>query len=121
MTRAVRSGPAGGRAVGSTTRPRPWILAPLGVRGGAGLGFFLPLRVETAVAVLALGRLKAIYTPIFSGYGAPAVASRLRDCEASVLITADGVRRRGGIVHLKQTADAAVGAAPSIRSVLVVR
>ena len=50
---------------------------------------------ETVIATLALGRLGAIFTPIFSGYGAPAVATRLRDCEASVLVTADGFLRRG--------------------------
>ena len=46
---------------------------------GAGdrVGILLPMLVETVIAVLALGRLEAIYTPIFSGYGAPAVAARL--------------------------------------------
>src|SRR6478736_1828456 len=57
-----------------------------GVRPGDRVGILLPMLVETVVAVLALGRLQAIYTPIFSGYGAPAVATRLADCEASVLI-----------------------------------
>jgi acetyl-CoA synthetase len=71
--------------------------------------------------VLALGRLGAIYTPIFSGYAAPAVAARLVDCDASMLITADGFLRRGSWVHLKAVADEAVAAAPSVRRVLVVR
>ena len=62
-----------------------------------------------------------IYTPIFSGYGAPAIATRLADCEASVLITADGFLRRGAWVPLKAVADAAVADAPSVRRVLVVR
>ncbi len=92
-----------------------------GVKADDRVGIFLPLLVETVVAVLALGRLGAIYTPIFSGYAAPAVASRLNDCGATVLVTADGFRRRGGIVPLKQTADAAVEAAPSVARVLVVR
>ncbi|MEK6719642.1 MAG: AMP-binding protein [Chloroflexota bacterium] len=93
----------------------------LGVGPGDRVGIFLPMLVETVVAVLALGILEAIYTPIFSGYGAAAVASRLRDCEASVLVTADGFLRRGGIVSLKETADAAVAEAPSVRRVVVVR
>jgi acetyl-CoA synthetase len=97
------------------------MLAAEGVQRGDRVGIFLPMLLETAIAVLALGKLGAIYTPIFSGYGAPAVASRLRDCEASVLITADGFRRRGGIVPLKETADAAVAQAPTVRRVLVVR
>ncbi len=95
--------------------------AALGVKAGDRVGILLPMLVETAVSVLALGLLRAIYTPIFSGYGATAVASRLRDCEASLLVTADGFRRRGGTVPLKQTADQAVAEAPSVRRVVVVR
>ena len=93
----------------------------LGVRDGDRVGIYLPMLVETVVTVLALGLLRAIYTPIFSGYGATAVASRLRDCEATVLVTADGFRRRGGTVALKETADAAVADAPSVRRTVVVR
>ncbi|MFL5779069.1 MAG: AMP-binding protein, partial [Chloroflexota bacterium] len=92
-----------------------------GVRPGDRVGILLPLLPETVVAVLALGRLRAIYTPIFSGYAAPAIATRLADCEASVLITADGFLRRGSWVGLKAIADAAVTATPSIRRVVVVR
>src|SRR4051812_46590324 len=66
-----------------------------GVRPGDRVGIFLPMLVETVVATLALGPIGAIYTPIFSGYGAPAVATRLQDCEATVLVTADGFYRRG--------------------------
>ena len=92
-----------------------------GVGEGDRVGIFLPMLVETVVAVLALGKLRAIYSPIFSGYGAPAAASRLADCEAGVLITADGFRRRGSVIRLKDTADAAVRDAPTVRRVLVVR
>ena len=65
--------------------------------------------------------LGAILTPIFSGYAAPAIASRLVDCEAKLLITADGFLRRGAWVDLKSVADAAVAAAPGVERVLVVR
>jgi acetyl-CoA synthetase len=96
-------------------------LAAHGVGRGDRVGILLPMLVETVVAVLALGRLGAIYTPIFSGYGAPAIATRLADCDASVLITADGFLRRGAWVPLKAVADEAVAAAPSVRRVVVVR
>jgi acetyl-CoA synthetase len=76
---------------------------------------------ETVVAVLALGLLRAIFTPIFSGYGPAAIASRLADCDATLLITADGFLRRGAVVPLKETADEAVAMAPSVRRVIVVR
>ena len=92
-----------------------------GVGPGVRVGIFLPMLVETVVATLAVGWLGAIYTPIFSGYGAPAVATRLRDCEASVLITADGFVRRNAVVAMKSVADEAVALAPSVRRVLVVR
>jgi acetyl-CoA synthetase len=105
------------RAVDGAAR----MLARQGVGEGDRVGILLPMLVETVVAVLALGRLRAIFTPIFSGYGAPAIASRLADCEASLLITADGFLRRGKAVRLKEVADAAVAEAPSVRRVIVVR
>ena len=92
-----------------------------GVSAGDRVGILLPMLAETVVAVLAVGRLGAIYTPIFSGYGAPAIAARLADCEASMLITTDGFLRRGAWVGLKAVADEAVAAAPSVRRVVVVR
>jgi acetyl-CoA synthetase len=97
------------------------MFAAEGVRAGDRVGIFLPMLLETVVATLALGRLRAIFTPIFSGYGAPAVAARLRDCEATVLVTADGFLRRGAAVPMKAIADDAVAAAPTIRRVIVVR
>src|SRR5438093_7257383 len=96
-------------------------LRALGVGPGDRVGIFLPLTPECVVAVLAVSAIGAIFTPIFSGYASDAIAGRLRDCAASVLITADGFRRRGQVVQMKETADAAVDAAPSVRLVIVVR
>src|SRR6266542_4530419 len=96
-------------------------LRALGVRPGDRVGIFLPLTPECAIATLAVAAIGAIYTPIFSGYASEAIAGRLRDCEATVLITADGFRRRGQVVPMKETADAAVDAAPSVRVVIVTR
>jgi acetyl-CoA synthetase len=94
-------------------------LKRLGVGEGDRVGVFLPMSPEAAVATLAAGRIGAIYTPCFSGYGAQAVASRLQDCEAKVLITADGFQRRGQVVKMKETADEAVALSPSVKHVLV--
>ena len=57
-------------------------LRALGIGAGDRVGILLPMLPETAIAMLALARVRAIFTPIFSGYGAPAIATRLADCDA---------------------------------------
>jgi acetyl-CoA synthetase len=94
-------------------------LRAIGVTKGDRVGIFLPMGIECVVAVLALGALGAVYIPIFSGYGAEAIAGRLRDCDASVLICADGFHRRGSVVPMKETADAAADGSPSVKTVIV--
>ena len=96
-------------------------MASLGVGYGDRVGIYLPMLPEAAIAVLAVGKLGAVYTPIFSGYGADAVASRLADCGAKLLVTADGFARRGRPVPMKATADQALGMAPTVERCLVVR
>ena len=96
-------------------------MAALGVGRDDRVGIFMPMIPETVVAVLAVGKLGAVFTPIFSGYGAPAVASRLADCEARLLVTADGFWRRGKAVDMKAVADAALAGAPTVQHSLVVR
>jgi acetyl-CoA synthetase len=96
-------------------------LKALGVGEGDRVGVFLPMSPEAAIATLAVVKLGAIYTPCFSGFGASAVASRLSDCEAKLLITADGFQRRGQVVKVKETADEAVAQCPSVKTVLVYR
>ena len=96
-------------------------LKALGVGEGDRVGVFLPMSPEAAIATLAVVKIGAVYTPCFSGFGAGAVVSRLADCEARLLITADGFQRRGQVVRLKETADEAVAQCPSVQHVLVHR
>ncbi len=96
-------------------------LRELGIERGDRVGIFLPMLPETVATVLACGKIGAIYTPMFSGYGEEAVSSRLRDAGAKLLVTADGFRRRGSVVAMKPVADAAMAAAPSVERCLVVR
>ncbi len=96
-------------------------LRQLGVNKGDRVGIFMPMVPETAIATLACSRIGAIYIPTFSGYGAEAVATRLRDGEAKLLITADALYRRGRVVPMKETADAAMELSPSVERMLVFR
>ena len=95
-------------------------LAARGVRKGDAVGLFLPMVPETVVALFAVAKLGAVFLPIFSGYGAEAVAVRLEDAGAVALITADGFTRRGKVVAMKEVADEAVARVPSVHTVVVV-
>ena len=72
----------------------------------------MPMVPEAVVATLAFAKIGAIYMPIFSGFAAAAVAARLQDAEAKVLITADGTSRRGKPAPMKPVADEAVAESP---------
>jgi acetyl-CoA synthetase len=97
------------------------VLKRLGVGAGDSVGLFLPMCAEAAIALMAICRIGAIYSPSFSGYGAQAVAARLQDCDAKVLITADGFPRRGQTVKMKEVADEAAALSPSIEHLLVLK
>jgi acetyl-CoA synthetase len=96
-------------------------LRSLGVAEGDRVGLYMPFTPEVAIAMLACGKIGAIFIPIFSGYAAPAAASRLNDCQAKVIITSDGFTRRGKVIEMKETADEAANAAPSVEKVIVSR
>ena len=91
-----------------------------GVQRGDAVGLFLPMLPETVAALFAIAKLGAVFLPIFSGYGADAVAVRLEDAGAVALITADGFTRRGKTVEMKETADHAVAQVDSVHTVVVV-
>ena len=90
-----------------------------GVEKGDAVAVFMPMVPEAIVAAYAVGKMGALWMPIFSGFGAPSVAARLRDGEAKVLVTADGTWRRGKQGLMKGVADEAVAQAPSVKTVVV--
>ena len=96
-------------------------LRSLGLGKGDAVGIFLPMIPEIVVALLAVAKIGGVVLPLFSGFGAGAVASRLADGDARALITADGLPRRGSIVPLKPIADEACQHVPGLRHMLVVR
>jgi acetyl-CoA synthetase len=96
-------------------------LTSLGVREGDAVGIYLPMSPEVAIASHACAHVGAVQVPIFSGFAAPAIATRLADAGAKVLITADGSLRRGAVVPMKEIAGQALAAAPSVEHVVVWR
>ncbi|GAB3600121.1 acetate--CoA ligase [Kineococcus gypseus] len=97
-------------------------LAALGVGPGDRVAIYLPMLVESVVAMLACARLGAPHSVVFGGFSADALHSRIVDAEAKVVITCDGSYRRGKPTTLKPAVDAALAkGAPSVTNVLVVR
>ncbi len=97
------------------------VLKGLGVQKGDRVNIYLPMIIEAAVAMLACARIGAAHSVVFGGFSSQALADRINDAEAKVLITADGGYRRGEVFALKPQADEAVENAPTITSVVVVK
>ena len=97
------------------------LLEGRGVAAGDRVGVFLPMVPETVATVLAVAKLGAVFLPLFSGFGADAIATRLQDAGASVLVTADGFLRRGRTVAMLAVAREAVAQVPGVRTVVVVQ
>ncbi|MBM9464148.1 acetate--CoA ligase [Aeromicrobium sp. YIM 150415] len=97
-------------------------LTDLGVRAGDRVAIYLPMIPEAVIAMLACARLGAPHTVVFGGFSSDALSSRITDCEAKVVITADGGYRRGKPSSLKPAVDEALGKVDGIvEHVLVVR
>jgi acetyl-CoA synthetase len=96
-------------------------LTALGVHAGDRVAIYLPMIPETVVAMLACARLGALHTVVFGGFSSTALSDRIIDCDARVVITADGGYRRGAPSALKPAVDEALQKCPDVRSVLVVK
>ena len=96
-----------------------WGLRRLGLGRGDVVGMCLPNLPQAAVAMLAVAKIGGIVLPMFSGFGADAIAQRLGDGQARALITVDGSLRRGKPVGAKAVADEALQQCPGVRHVVV--
>ena len=96
-------------------------LRDLGVGQGDRVAIYMPMIPELPVAMLACARIGAPFTVVFGGFSAEALAGRINDSEAKVVITADGGYRKGSVVQLKKNTDDAVAQTTTVEKVLVVR
>ena len=96
-------------------------LAALGIGAGDRVAIYLPMIPEAVISMLACARIGAVHTVVFGGFSADALASRIDDSEAKVVITADGGYRRGSPAALKPAVDEAVAKTSTIEHVLVVK
>jgi acetyl-CoA synthetase len=97
------------------------VLQNLGVKKGDRVAIYLPMIPELVAAVLACARLGAPHMVVFGGFAASSLRDRIIDCDAKVLITADGNYRGAKPIELKKIADEAVAETPGIEKVVVVR
>ena len=93
----------------------------LGVVKGDRVTLYMPMVPELTIAVLACARIGATHSVVFAGFSAEALCERNNDCQAKLVITADGVFRRGKILPLKETVDTSLEQSKSVEKVLVLK
>ena len=97
------------------------VLREQGIEKGDRVCIYLPMIPELAVSVLACARIGAIHSVIFAGFSASAVAARINDCEAKMVITSDGGFRGEKTIDLKGIIDESLTSCPFVEKVLVVK
>ena len=97
------------------------VLKKLGVVPGDRVGIYMPMVPEAIIAMQACARIGATHSVVFAGFSAEAVADRMNDAQAKLLVTADGGYRKGAVVELKNAVDAALPQIPSVQNVVVLK
>ncbi len=96
-------------------------LLDMGVKKGDSVTIYLPMILETPIAMLACARIGAVFNVVFSGFGEEALAQRINDSGARTVITADGGYRKGKIIPLKKIVDDAIELSNGVDNVIVVK
>ena len=91
----------------------------LGCRSGDVVALYLPTVPEAVATLLAVAKLGAVVLPLFSGFGAESVATRVNAAGARFIVCADGTRRRGKTIAMKSVIDEAMAAMPGVAHVVV--
>ncbi len=95
------------------------LILDLKIKRGDKIGLFMPMIPEAVAAFLAIVKIGAVVIPLFSGYGPESISTRLSDCEAVALITADSFQRRGKTIAMGEIAIEGVKSVSSIRALLI--
>jgi acetyl-CoA synthetase len=96
-------------------------LTELGVQAGDRVAIYMPMIPETIVAMLACARIGAVHMVVFGGFSPDALASRITDAGAVLVLTSDGGYRRGAPSALKPNVDEALTRTEGVRNVVVVK
>lgn len=97
------------------------VLRAMGIEKGDRVCIYLPMIPELAITMLACAKLGAVHSVIFAGFSASAVASRVNDCGAKMVITSDGSYRGNKVLDLKSIVDEAIEKCETVEHVLVVK
>jgi acetyl-CoA synthetase len=92
-----------------------------GLKKGDRVAVYLPMIPELPITLLATARVGGVHIVVFSGFSAEALADRINDCQAKIVVTADGAYRRGKTVTLKDTTDRALATTPTVEKIIVVK
>lgn len=96
------------------------VLKAYGIEKGDRVCIYLPMIAEAAIAMLACARIGAIHSVVFGGFSADALANRINDCQAKVMITSDGGYRGNKITPVKANVDKALQHTSYIKHVIVI-
>src|SRR5205807_608547 len=94
-------------------------LQKLGVKAGDAVGIYMPMVPEVVAVLFGCLKIGAVAVPVFSGFGAQALQSRMQDARAKVLFTAFSGKRRGKTIEIKPDVDEAASALPDLKHVIV--
>jgi len=97
------------------------VLKKLGVKKGDRVCIYLPMIPELAFSVLACARIGAIHSVVFAGFSSNALATRIDDCESTLIITSDGSFRGDKTLNLKKIVDDALKICKTDQRVLLVK